>query len=186
MAEVKSINSCETRYPRRWREVRAVDKRASTLQAEYVTKARQVDQSFGGAQVGQVGRVERELNSYGEIQGLVFGAWGEASKGVHELVETMAICRVRSQAMSQGRLLGGEEKGVVVGQIRRCLSIAAVRGNTSCLPDRLQQVGQGVRGANDRREAGEWEEVAMRREREGQWLSRVGNNPLGRGRFFSN
>ena len=28
--------------------------------------------------------------------------------------------------MSQGRLLGREEKSVVVGQIRRCLSVASV------------------------------------------------------------
>ena len=186
LAEVKFINCCETRYPREWRKERAVDRRASTLQADYVTKARKVDQKFGGAQVGQVGRVERELSSYGEIQGLVFGAWGEASKGVHELVETMAKCRVRSQAMTKGRLMGGEEKSVVVGQIRRCLSVAAVRANSRCLLDRLHQVGQGVRAANGRREAGEREEVSMRKEREGQWMSRVGKNPLGRGKFFLN
>ena len=148
--------------------------------------ARKVDQKFGGAQVGQVGRVERELSSYGEIQGLVFGAWGEASKGVHELIETMAKCRVRSQAMTKGRLMGGEEKSVVVGQIRRCLSVVTVRANSRCLIDRLHQVGQGVRAANGRREAGEREEVSMRKEREGQWMSRVGKNPLGRGKFFLN
>ena len=163
-----------------------MDTRASTLQTEYVTKAWQVDQVYGGAQVGQAGRVERELNSYGAIQGLVFGAWGEASKGVHDLVETMADCRVRSQAMVRGRLLGGEEKSVVVGQIRRCLSVATVRANTSCLLDRLQQVGNGVKAANGRREVGEWDEVAMRREKEGQWMTRVGKDSRGRGRFFFN
>ena len=131
-------------------------------------------------------RVERELNGYGDIQDLVFGAWGEASKGVHELVETMAECRVRSQAMSKGRLLGREDKSVVVGQIRRCLSVASVRANSRCLLDSLQQVGRGVREANGRREAGEWEEVSMRREREGQWLSRIGKNPLSRANFFLN
>ena len=51
-----------------------MDERASTLQAEYVAKACQVDQSFAGTQVGRVGRVERELSSYGDIQGLMFGA----------------------------------------------------------------------------------------------------------------
>ena len=98
----------------------------------------------------------------------------------------MADCRVRSQAMLQGRLTGEEEKRVVIGQIRRCLSVAATRANASCLLDRVQQVGKGVRGANRRREATEWGEVEMRREREGQWMSKVGKNSSGRGRFFFN
>ena len=89
-----------------------------------------------------MGRVERELQSYGDIVGLVFGAWGEGSKGEHTLVETMSECRLTSQAMIRGRMERKEKKSVVVGQIPRCLSVAVVRANATCLLDRLHQVAK--------------------------------------------
>ena len=166
------------------KEERAVDRRESTLQREYVDKARRVDKDYGGTLDGHIGRVERELAKFGTIQGLVFGAWGEASKGVHELVETLANCRVRSQSIQSGKEQGEGEKSIIVGQIRRCLSVAVVRANATCLLDRLHQVGKGVATANVRREKTQWEADVMRRERENEWSARVGRNFHSRGLFF--
>ena len=44
----------------------------------------------------------------------MFVAWEEASKDVHTLVETLAECRLRAQALSRGRVEGEEMKSVVV------------------------------------------------------------------------
>ena len=132
-----------------------------------------------------MGRVERELQRYGQILGLVFGAWGEASRDVHLLVDVMANSRLRSQQLTQHSRVGvREEKSVVVGQIRRCVSVAVMRANSACLLDRLHQVGQGVAGGNGRRAAAQWEEEGMRAERVSEWSARTGGRSLSRGLFF--
>ena len=75
--EIKVISCNQTRYKPSL-ETRAVDKRADQLHQEYVDKARNVDQKFGGAQPGEVGCVEAKLS---KVEGLVFGNWGEQLKG---------------------------------------------------------------------------------------------------------
>ena len=74
--------------------------------------------------------VERKLLSFPEVEGLVFGNWGEASKATHNLVEALATSRAQigdPQARSKrGNVL--TEKGVkslAVGYIRRKLGIAS-------------------------------------------------------------
>ena len=44
---------------------------------------------------GQKGPVERRLEEFGGLLGLCFGAWGEASEGVHQLVQTLAEARLK-------------------------------------------------------------------------------------------
>ena len=53
------------------------------LQKEYRKKAKKVDQEVLGLPVGEKGPVERRLEEFGGLMGLCFGAWGEASEGVH-------------------------------------------------------------------------------------------------------
>ena len=67
---------------------------ARVLTEEYRKKARNVVRVYGGADEGTVGRVQRKLLGYGEVRGLVFGAFGEASEGVHELVHHLANSRL--------------------------------------------------------------------------------------------
>ena len=57
------------------------------LTEEYTKNARNVDKVYGGAAEGTVGRVQRKLMDFGQVRGLVFEAFGEASEGVHELVQ---------------------------------------------------------------------------------------------------
>ena len=52
---------------------------------------------YGGVQEGVAGPVERKLSSFPRLQGLVFGAWNEASPDVHNLVHTVASARLQRE-----------------------------------------------------------------------------------------
>ena len=123
--------------------MRGTDKRAGGLQTEYRKKAKKVDQEILG-QGGEVrGPVERRLDEFGELLGLCFGAWGEASEGVHQLVQTLAEARLKYQGLQMGRPGSDQELGLLVGQVRRHLSLAAVKAQVDCLLAKLHQVGPG-------------------------------------------
>ena len=70
-----------------WEHVKAVDRRARVLTEEYLKKARDVDRVYGGVAEGAVGRVQRKLLGFGEVRGLMFGAFGEA-KVFHYIICT--------------------------------------------------------------------------------------------------
>ena len=57
---------------------------------------------------------------------MVFGAFGEASDAVHDLMLKTAVSRVYAMGLQQGRNSYKGELGVTVGQVRRILSVAAV------------------------------------------------------------
>ena len=50
---------------------------------------------------GQVGPVEARLAGYGQVRGLVFGAFGEASEAVHEFVQVVAQALVPVSMLAQ-------------------------------------------------------------------------------------
>ena len=85
------------------------------------------------------------------MRGLVFGAFGEASEGLHELVHHLANSRLTAQGLQQGRMNGKGE----LGQVRRMLSIAAVRAQAECLLSRLRHVWGGAGAAFSRRQGGQ-------------------------------
>ena len=149
LAELKVLCCCPSRYnmspapPGDRDHVKAVDKRARVLTTEYRNKAKKVDMDFGGSVEGEVGRVERKLEDYGQVRGLVFGAFGEASEGVHELVQDLAVSRLQAVGLQQGRVSDKGEMAVLVGQIRRILSTTAVMAQVDCLIRRVGSVGPG-------------------------------------------
>ena len=106
LAELKVISSCPTRY-RPDDTVRAVDRRSRELPGEYLKKAKDVDRIYGGVGDGQVGPVQRKLESFGPVRGLVFGAFGEASEEVATLVQTLAESRVKAVGLQGGRVCSG-------------------------------------------------------------------------------
>ena len=89
------------------------------------------------------GPVERKLEVYGDLLGLCFGAWGEGSEGVHQLIQGLAESRVTFLGLQRGRPGSEEELGMCVGQIRRRLSMAVVKAQVTCLLAKLHQVGPG-------------------------------------------
>ena len=142
LAELKMISCCESWYTPGSR-VRGTDKRANGLPASYRRKARKVDQEVLDTVIGERGPVEKRLEEYGDLLGLCFGAWGEASEGVHRLAQTIAEARLKFQGLQLGRPGSESELGVLVGQVRKQLSMAAVKGKVDCLLSKMHQVGPG-------------------------------------------
>ena len=89
---------------------------------------------------------------------------------------------------AQGWEAGPGMLGMVMGGLRRAVSVEVVRGEALCLMDRLAHLGPGARAADKRRQVTLRQEEARRRERQafhlanqGRGLSRVGRAfiPLG-------
>ena len=118
-------------------------------------KARAVDLQYVRTAPGVVGPVEEKLLSFERVQGMVFGAFGEASEPVHRLIDQLATSRVRVAGPQRGRK-GVErseegERSVVVSSIRRKVSMAAVSAQCSSLLGRLEGLGPGNAAAVGRR-----------------------------------
>ena len=148
-----------------------------------------MDRQYGGAVEGEVGRVERKLLEYGEVKGLVVGAFGEVSEGLNDLVQTLALSRIRTVGLQKGREYDKGEMGVQVGRIRKILSVAAVKSQAGCLLSRLGCVGEGCVEAGRRRaKVVRWErrwqkEMEKEMERESVGLRR-GRVVVRRGEFM--
>ena len=84
--------------------------------------------------------MERRLDEFWNIKGLVFGAFGEASDDVHDLNDTLAESRLRFQVLSEGREGGGSdnEKAMLFNQIRRTLSMSVIKSQVNCLLGKIQ------------------------------------------------
>ena len=190
LCELKLMSASVSRYPRNPRPrdgVRAVDRRAEGLTAEYMRKARNVDQQYCGTpappprppggplQPRVIGPVESRLVQYGQVHGWCFGAWGEASTAVHSLVQRLADARVdmadtQPAYHRQGRSRAAEKAGLVA-YVRRSLSVTAVREQSRLLLSRLRLLGDGTAEAARRRERAEVLEAAAGRERRAQAVS---------------
>ena len=88
LAELKVINCCSSRYKVTEKQ-KGVDKRARLLPSEYRRKAKNIDRDLLQNPDGQVGPVEHQLSQYGDLLGLVVGAWGEGSEDLHSLVKVL-------------------------------------------------------------------------------------------------
>ena len=162
---------------------KAVNRRAEKLMGEYRDKAEGMDRILG--EEGQ-GRIRRRLDQYGELVGLVVGQFNEVSDDTHMLIEQLAESRVDVMVRREGRQLSEQEKGLVVGQLRRQLSTASVRAASLCLLDRMHQCGEGAALAAKRREVHWHLEERMRAEREVQWLAKVrGGQVIRKGQFMT-
>ena len=155
------------------------------LQGEYVKKAKDIDRNYVGVQEG-VGPVERRLQQFGEVRGLVMGAFAEASEDMHNLLQEMAESRVAAVDLQASQGSGEREDiSVVIGQLRRRLSVATIRANINCLLTRLSLVGEGTRQAMKRRQWQKREETHMRQEKLAQWHRKIrGHGITHRGEFF--
>ena len=73
------------------------------------------------------------------------------------------------------------EKSVVVGSLRRWLSVAAVKAQAESLVGKLQWVGEGAEAAAERRRL-QWQAFNLDRERSAWKLSQVSSRPRQWGR----
>ena len=67
----------------------AVSARQQRVTPEYIGKARRADRTYNGIRRNDVGPLEAEVKRQGRIDGLVFGAYGEASSYVEQLVKKL-------------------------------------------------------------------------------------------------
>ena len=135
---------------------------------------------------GRIGPVENKLLSFGEVKGLVFGNFGEVSEATHQLIEALATSRVRVAGPQRGR--GGYmrteegEKSVIVGYIRRMVSITSIKAQCHSLLGRLEALGVGAPAARGRRKETLELDTRWRRARQAHCLSeRQGWNILRKG-----
>ena len=171
LAELKVVSCCDTWYrPGSSSNTRATDRRAQGLQSDYLRKAKNIDKNILGVNENEKGPVERRLNEFGEIIGLCFGAWGEGSEDVHKLVNIIAESRLKHQGLKFGKPGSKYELGMLVGQVRRRLSVATLKAQVNCLLSRLHQVGPGNSQLAKKREWAVAEDERMRLERKAQWM----------------
>ena len=75
--------------------------------------------------------MERRLLEFGEVEGWCFGAFGEASEGVHHLVERLAEARLefaQTQPHQRGQVKSrAAEKACLVSYVRRTLYLTCVK-----------------------------------------------------------
>ena len=78
----------------------------------------------------------------------------------------------REEDLKEEKKAEAEAMGVLVGQMRRLLSVASVRAQAECLLSKLRQAGGGVGAANKRRGYAVREEGRWAREREAVMVGR--------------
>ena len=100
------------------------------------------------------------------------------------MVSILAACRVRTMVL-KGKDPSPHQLGLEEGVIRKRLSTAAVRANSSLLLQRAGQIGEGCGLAAKRRSWQKREEHRMRLEREADWLvATTGQEIVRRGRLW--
>ena len=150
-----------------------MDRRAAGLPALYNRKLAGYDRRFHGAVGNEAGPLVRRLQSFGDLQCLVVGPWGNGSKHLHELVHTLAECRIATRNRARGWEGGDKELGLVTGQIRRSLSVDFVRAQALCLFSRLAHLGDGAQAAALRRQQAGQEEEGRRREEIAHYIAHI-------------
>ena len=81
------------------------------------------------------------------------------------MVKSLGDTKLAARARAMGREGSDNELGVIIGQIRKFLSVAFVRAQNLCLLNRLGFLGEGAKAAAGRRDlAKSLEERRKRRE----------------------
>ena len=151
LAELKIISAGSTWHPA-GAEGTGVERRAATLAPYYRRGLAKYDRQFHGTVGDEKGPLVTKLESYGKLEGLVVGPWGNGSHDLHSLVRTLAETKVAARSRARGWEGSDQELGLVMGEIRRALSLDFVRAQALCLLTRLTYLGDGAGGAARRRE----------------------------------
>ena len=133
------------------RRKRGVERGGGKLAEEYRLPLARLDARYHGTQQGEVGPLVRRLNSYGQLQGLVAGAFQEGSDDLHKLLETLADSQLRAKGLARGREGSNQERSIILNGLRRHLSITSAKAYSACLLDRIARVGDDHRLTAKRR-----------------------------------
>ena len=123
--DIKTIHRGTSCYAKRTAEQGgAVRAREARVWPEYLDHAREIDQKCGppGSKL-----IEQRLRSYSETRGLVFGAYGEATADVHDLITAAAEAQARLQWRQAGARSHKEFRAYAIRNIRRRVGVTAVK-----------------------------------------------------------
>ena len=186
LAELKFVSAGISWFPR-GAKGKGTDRRAAGLPQLYRKKLIPFDSKYHHTPDGQTGPLVRRLESYGRLEGLVVGPWGDASKDLHNLVKVLGENKVAMQARATGREASENEQGIIISQIRKFLSTAFVRAQSLCLINRLAHLGDGAKAAAGRRNLTKRLEIGTKREREAHFAAHIRGMGLSRvGQIFVN
>ena len=145
LGDVKCISVCKSWYSDARMNARcgAVSARQQRVTPEYIGKARRADRTYNGIRRNDVGPLEAEVKRHGRIDGLVFGAYGEASSDVEQLVQKIAAGSAQRHWRGMGARDVMEAKSILIARARKWLGVEAVRGHAMLKLDRLRQVVGG-------------------------------------------
>ena len=129
----------------------AVAARAGAIPREYQTKALRLDHRHCGTPEGTPGPVTQKLASYGRIRGLAFGAYGEASQDVHDLVSILAVNCASRQWVRMGSRDPEEAAATLKRSLYRSWGLMAMRSQARLKLAGLSHVGAGASAARARR-----------------------------------
>ena len=186
LAELKMISAVDSWYPRSGfsaRRSRGVERRAARLPGEYRRPLAKLDQKYHGTTVGQVGPLQRRLDGFGRLQGLVVGSFQECSKDLHALLEALTDSKLRARGLARGREGSEWERGSILHDFRRELSQAAAKATSACLIGKVRKLGEGHRQAAQRRA---WFKYEEKREasRRAHWTANISGIGLQRKGLF--
>ena len=102
------------------------------------------------------------------------------------MVKILAESRLKAAELQRGRVGLKGELGMITGQIRRMLSVGAVKAAAELLLRRLQHAGEGTQQAAKRRQYALKEDyrLMLRREQEAQFVGFIRGTRLVRRGFF--
>ena len=110
---------------------------------QYIDHARKLDHLRHGTVPGEIGPMEDRLNQFGrggEVIGLVIGAYGECSAGVHDLADLIATKRAHDYCGSHSISLA-RAKNMFRQSLYRKWGLFAHRGWAHLLLQRSERVG---------------------------------------------
>ena len=112
--------------------------------------------------------------------------WGDLSQDFHELLSVFANAKAEGRARSKGQEggAGSGVLGVVMGEIRRAISVQVVRSQSLCLLERLAHIGPGARAAGERRKVMQRMEETRRRQAQAYSLAHRNRGLCRVGRAF--
>ena len=162
LAELKCISAGVTWYQSRQK---AVDQRAHGLPKLYLDKAQKIDRKYCHTEVGHVGPLQQRLESFGKLLCLVAGQYGEVSQDFHTLLKDLAASKAAHISHMEGRPVSESERGLLLHQLRRRISVSIISAQSSCLLSRLGHMAPGAREAAKRRAAAKQREEAVMKDR---------------------
>jgi hypothetical protein len=115
--------------------------------------AQKIDRKYCGTHPNHVGPLEERLKGFGDLLRLVAGQYGEVSQDFHELLKRLVASKAAHTAQVEGRPISDNERGLILNQLRRRLSVSIIKEQSSCLLSRLNHMTPGAKEAAKRRAA---------------------------------